>query len=159
MKIGIISDTHDNATTIKKAVGIFNRDKVDLVIHAGDYISPFSIDALDKLKAELVGVFGNNDGDVLALREISKNKIYNPPHVLEINDKTTLITHKPDMLNALIESQRYDIIIYGHTHRVDTRDEGGTLVINPGEAGGWLTGKSTVAILDVGRADVKIIEI
>jgi len=35
MKIGIISDTHDNLPQIKKAVEIFNREKVELVLHAG----------------------------------------------------------------------------------------------------------------------------
>ncbi|HCL90984.1 MAG TPA: YfcE family phosphodiesterase, partial [Candidatus Atribacteria bacterium] len=42
MKIGIISDTHDNLPKIKKAVGIFNREKVELVLHAGDFVSPFT---------------------------------------------------------------------------------------------------------------------
>jgi hypothetical protein len=34
-----------------------------------------------------------------------------------------------------------DVIIYGHTHEVDIRI-GSPLIINPGEAGGWLKGKS-----------------
>ena len=34
MKLGIISDTHDNMPVIAKAVELFNDEKVDLVIHA-----------------------------------------------------------------------------------------------------------------------------
>ncbi len=42
MNIGIISDTHDNLALIKKAVTFFNGEKVDLVLHAGDFVSPFT---------------------------------------------------------------------------------------------------------------------
>jgi predicted phosphodiesterase len=39
-------------------------------------------------------------------------------------------------------------VVYGHTHKPDVRKNNGVLVVNPGETGGWLTGKSTVALLD-----------
>jgi hypothetical protein len=47
----------------KKAVSRFNREGVEQVLHAGDFISPFMIDTLKELAAPLTGVFGNNDGD------------------------------------------------------------------------------------------------
>ncbi len=40
--IGIMSDSHDNLDAIRKAVKIFNNEDLDLVIHAGDLISPFT---------------------------------------------------------------------------------------------------------------------
>ncbi|MCD6495052.1 metallophosphoesterase family protein, partial [Candidatus Bipolaricaulota bacterium] len=40
MKIGIISDTHDNMPKIAAAVRLFNEEHIDLVVHAGDFISP-----------------------------------------------------------------------------------------------------------------------
>ena len=43
MKLGIISDTHDNVPMITKAVEFFNNANVDAVMHAGDYVSPFSL--------------------------------------------------------------------------------------------------------------------
>jgi len=36
MLIGIISDTHDNARNLLKAVELFNEKEVGLVIHCGD---------------------------------------------------------------------------------------------------------------------------
>jgi len=36
--------------------------------------------------------------------------------------------------------------------------KGKTLVINPGEVCGYLTGKSTIAILDTTKCDARIIE-
>jgi len=49
---------------------------------------------------------------------------------------------------ALIASGEYDLIVYGRTHQVDIR-QGRPLVVNPGECGGWLTGRSTVATVDL----------
>jgi hypothetical protein len=51
-----------------------------------------------------------------------------------------------------------DAIVYGHTHDVDVR-LGHPLVINPGEAGGWLTGKATMALLDLETMTVEIVSL
>ncbi|HLD30045.1 MAG TPA: metallophosphoesterase family protein, partial [bacterium] len=57
------------------------------------------------------------------------------------------------------KSQNYDLIIYGHTHKIDTRKEGKTLVINPGELGGWLTGRKTFVILDLASMKYRLAEL
>jgi predicted phosphodiesterase len=44
MLIGIISDTHDDMSIIRKAVDLFNEREVGYVLHAGDLISPFTLD-------------------------------------------------------------------------------------------------------------------
>ena len=43
MKIGVLSDTHDNLVNIRKAVEIFSKNGVEAVIHAGDFCSPFTL--------------------------------------------------------------------------------------------------------------------
>ena len=40
MKIGIISDSHDHVDNIRRAVSVFREASVELVIHAGDIVSP-----------------------------------------------------------------------------------------------------------------------
>ena len=67
--------------------------------------------------------------------------------------------HKEALINALAESQKYKINIYGHTHRVDLRRSGKTLIINPGKCGGCLTGKSTIALLNLENLEAKIINL
>ena len=49
-KIGIMSDSHDNLPAIRAAVELFNREKVDLVIHAGDVGAPFTAREIKKLR-------------------------------------------------------------------------------------------------------------
>ena len=67
--------------------------------------------------------------------------------------------HKERLIDALVESQKYEVIIYGHTHRTDLRKIRKTIIINPGECGGWLTGKSTIALLDLDNLEAEIINL
>ena len=61
--IGIMADSHDNLESIEKAVKVFNQEPVDLVVHAGDLISPFTAEIFKKLDSQFLAVFGNNDGE------------------------------------------------------------------------------------------------
>ena len=63
MRIGILSDTHDCLEMVDTAVKQLNGERVDLVLHAGDYVSPFVIPRLANLQSPMIGVLGNNDGD------------------------------------------------------------------------------------------------
>ncbi|MDD3656819.1 MAG: metallophosphoesterase [Atribacterota bacterium] len=161
MKIGIIADTHDNLTNLKKAVEIFNKEKIDLLLHAGDFVSPFTARELKNILCPFAGVFGNNDGDRLLLQQKFQQigSIYPEPFKINANNRTLIMFHKNDVIKELAKSQQYDIIIYGHTHKVDYYKEGKTTVINPGECGGWLTGQSTIAILDLTDLSAHIIEL
>lgn len=156
MRVGIMSDSHDNLPAIVKAVSVFNDGDVEMVIHAGDLVAPFVSKPLKMLKAKLVAVFGNNDGERLGLEKVLNGHIYRAPHTIDIAGKKVLILHEPDGLEALIKSDVYDVIIYGHTHQTDIRT-GRTIVINPGETGGWLYGERTVAIWDVDSGEVEVI--
>lgn len=70
MILGILADTHDNLPKIEKAVKLFNKNKVDFVLHAGDFVAPFAISALKGLSCGWQGVFGNNDGEKEGLSRI-----------------------------------------------------------------------------------------
>ena len=161
MKIGMMADTHDNLNNIKKAVEIFNQEKIDLLLHAGDFVSPFTARELQHIRCSLVGVFGNNDGDQLFLLDQFQKigSIYPEPYQITLAGKKIILFHKNDVIEELAKSQCFDVIIYGHNHQIEVNRIGKTLVINPGECGGWLTGKSTVAVLDLTDLDVRIINL
>ncbi len=141
MKIGIASDTHDNMVKIKDMVDILNKRKVELFLHAGDFIAPFSLSYLSKLRCEWVGVFGNNDGERRGLTEKSEGCIKEPPYFIESGSKKIALMHEFQDADA-------DILICGHTHRPEIKHNENKLIINPGEVCGWLTGKSSLVILD-----------
>jgi putative phosphoesterase len=159
MLIGIMSDSHDNLPMIKKAVEYFNSKKVDLVFHAGDIVAPFCMNELARLNCRMIAVFGNNDGEKRMWREKIKSygEIYDEHFQGEYEGSSVILMHEPWQVEALVSSQKFDVIIYGHTHKPVNKVTGKTLVINPGECGGWLTGQSTVAILKLPEKTCEIV--
>ena len=156
-----MSDSHDNLPRVAQAVAFFNRAGVELVVHAGDIISPFCSIELKKLKAPFVAVFGNNDGERAMWREAIRGwgEIHNGPYEFAWNGCEFLIMHAPSHIDELASEGKYDAIVYGHTHRVDRRTVGKTLVLNPGECGGWLSGTSTVATVSFPEKAVNIVDL
>lgn len=161
-KIGVMADSHDNMEKLDDAVKLFNRQKVDMVLHAGDFISPLTARPLSNLNPELLGVFGNNDGDRLFLRERFEAENVGPikrnPHRFTVGDRTVVLMHQPRLLEMIKDSSIPDIIVYGHTHEIDL-DERPPLIVNPGEVGGWMTGRCTVGIIDLRDLSIQIRDI
>jgi uncharacterized protein len=165
MLIGAISDSHDNLPVIEKAVQLLNSHKVSLVAHAGDFVAPFTILKFKKLHCELIGVFGNNDGDHETLRERASQTIN-----CTIHDRFTQINlpeykvallhgHESELLNAVIDSGFFNAVIHGHSHNPSIERRGKTLVVNPGELCGYLSGRATLAILNVTNNEAQIIDL
>jgi hypothetical protein len=157
VKIGILSDSHDNIPKIEKAVRFFNRNKVGFVLHAGDFVAPFTIPKLNNLNCDWLGVFGNNDGEKDGLARISEGKIKEGPLRLSLDNKKIVLVHDINKLDLKIEEA--ELIIFGHTHKSQTSKQDGKFLINPGECGGWLTGKSTIAIVDLVSLSNQILKI
>jgi putative phosphoesterase len=150
--IGIVSDTHDNLDAIRKAVEFFNSQEVSLVLHAGDFVAPFTVREFKNLKCKMLGVYGNNDGERKGL-EIAYSEIGAEIKEFvetEVQGKKIALYHGTvtDFLNALIGSGDYAVVVRGHTHVPEIKQQGKTLIINPGEGCGYLTGKKTVCLLD-----------
>jgi putative phosphoesterase len=165
MLVGLISDTHDNLPIVEKAVKKLNEEKVELVLHAGDYVAPFVIQKFKNLQAKLIGVFGNNDGDhELLKKRFSENKnleIRGNFAVIKVDNLKIALLHgnEEELLKALIDNESFDVIVHGHMHKADVYRKGKTLIVNPGEVCGYLSGRSTMALLDTAKLEVKIVEL
>jgi len=165
MRIGILADTHDNLPMVEKAVARLNGLSPDLVLHAGDFVSPFVIPRLAKLSCPCIGIFGNNDGDRALLsakaREAGNVEIHGCFTVRQADGLSIALLHghEPDALREIAGAGIFDVIVHGHTHRPSISESGRTLVVNPGEVCGYLTGKGTIAILETGWLEAKILEL
>jgi hypothetical protein len=152
VKIGLISDTHDNFKTIESAVRIFGEKRIEYVIHAGDITTPEAVEAFAGLK--MIGVLGNNDLDKKGLTSAFEKiggELRGEICEIEENDLIIGVYHGTDFRkrDALIQSGKYNVVVYGHTHKIENKIVGKTIVINPGTANGWFFGyKATAATFD-----------
>ena len=117
MKIGVLSDTHDQYENILKAVEILNREQVSLTVHCGDWVSPFTQNFYKKLKSPLKGVFGNNDGDrFYHLIYAKKTKFKFEERIMEltVGGRKIFIYHGDygPVTRDLIASQKYDAVFH-----------------------------------------------
>jgi uncharacterized protein len=165
MLIGLISDTHDNLALVEKAIKRLNDEKVRLVLHAGDYTSPFTVPKFKALNCRLIGVFGNNDGD----HELLKKRFSETPNCevrgrfaeVDVDGFKIVLLHgdEPELQNALVNCGGFDAVVSGHTHVSVNKAKGKTLVVCPGEVCGYLYGKPTLALLDSVKREASIVEI
>jgi putative phosphoesterase len=157
MKIGILSDTHDNLPKIERAVKFFNKNKVQFVLHAGDFVAPFTVSLLKKLTCDWRGIFGNNDGEKEGLAAASEAKIKAGPIRIELQDKKITMAHDAKTID--LDKEEADLIVIGHTHKPEIIKKYNKLIVNPGECGGWVTNHSTVSIVNLELLFAKIYKI
>ena len=150
MKIGIMSDSHDHVDNIRKSIQVFREKEVDHVLHLGDYVNPNSVREFKEIK--LIGIFGNNDGDKFNLMgafDQVGGEIKGEFHEFEVDGLRAACYHgtEPRIKDALIECGKYDLFLYGHTHKLRNEKVGRTLVLNPGTVHGFEFGP-TIMIFD-----------
>lgn len=163
MRVGILSDTHDRVPAVAGLVRMMIERGASLIMHAGDYCSPFSLVPFQDENIPLLGVFGCNDGDHAALSAYASSmgvgaEIYGSPHSFDVNGKQVLIVHD---INEIHERSlaKHQFVIHGATHKAEISNRGDTLLVNPGEACGWLHGECTGALLDFRTKQVEILKL
>jgi putative phosphoesterase len=164
MLIGIMSDSHDNVQGLKSALGIFSNRGVELVLHAGDMIGSGNCYAFYGCGMQVKLVFGNNDGDRAGLiRDFApaNGQYLGDFGEMEADGLKIAMLHGTDeaLVRAVVASQLYDIVVRGHSHRYEATRQGRTLLINPGEIWGYLTGSRSAAILDTTTLNVERVDL
>ena len=153
MKIGVVSDTHNNLNNIEIIINLFNDINVPIVIHTGDISNANTLEKFSKLNSELIGVYGNNDRNESGLEEVAQKNNFQfqePPRRLSLLDREIVIFHEPDNIDKfLLENQLINVVLYGHTHRYENNTKNGVLYFNPGESAGMQKGSNAVGILDL----------
>jgi putative phosphoesterase len=163
MKIGLISDTHDNIQNIQKAILTFNDKRIAVLIHAGDIVCPETVEAFGEIK--LIGVLGNNDLQINELTDAFDRiggQLKGDFCEFEQDNLVFAVYHGTNSRRkeSLILCGKYDVIVCGHTHRVQNKKVGRTLILNPGTANGWFFGiGATAAIFDTQTRELDIIHL
>ena len=151
MRIGIVSDTHNNLKNVAKIVELFNSARVDRVIHTGDVTQAKTIHAFAGLEAPLWGVFGNNDQERDSLEvAISERgfRFVEPPLDLFWHERRIVVVHDPRDLDRALNPS-HDLALHGHTHHHRLERLGAQVIFNPGECAGHLEGYNAIGVIDL----------
>jgi putative phosphoesterase len=160
MRIGLLADTHDRVPAIREFVTRMQAAGIGMILHAGDYCAPFSLRPVEDAHVSMAGVFGHNDGDRQALVQRAQGAIgvelFESPHSFEMGGRRILLVHDiGDVSERSLE--QHEIVVHGQTHRQEMKERGGTIIVNPGEACGWLFGTPGAAIIDLGSRQVEFL--
>ncbi len=163
MLLAILSDTHDNLQNLNRALP--HMQEADAVLHCGDICSPFT---LKRLAEGVAGkpvhvVWGNNDGDKRMLATIAAQAgnvtLHGEFADFAIAGFRIAMSHYPEVARAVAAAQQHDLVCYGHNHLAREERLGNTLLLNPGELTGVLTGRATLALLDTETGHLTWIEL
>ena len=156
MRIAILSDIHDHIRHLSTALSQLT--DVDALLCCGDLCSPFIVVQLGEQCAKPIHiVFGNNDGDHFRITQqagrFPQVTLHGEFADLSLGGKRIAINHFPEIARPVAASGRYDLVCYGHDHTFHTSRDGQTLLVNPGEVFGGLTGSATYVVYDTDRHD------
>ena len=124
---------------VRRAVELFNREKVELVIHCGDIISPFTLEFYKGLKCPIKFLFGNNTGDLIRHIDFAKkfgmrDYEFGTFFSIEAGGRRIAAYHgnNREITEALIKCGDYDCVFSGHDHISRIEKRGKVLFVNPG---------------------------
>ena len=133
MRIDVFADTHVNTLEHLPRKIIDAISTVDLIIHAGDFTDVQVLKELKQLR-EVKAVHGNMDS--MELKTVLPVK-----EIIEIENKRIGITHGSgsprgieERVRKMFESDRIDIIVYGHSHQSQNKVINDIFFFNPGKA-------------------------
>ena len=133
MRIAVLGDTHVNKIEYLSPKIIDALSTVDLIIHTGDFTDVQLLNELKQFR-EVKAVHGNMDSRELKTALPAKE-------IVEMQNKRIGITHGSggpwgieERVRKVFESDRIDIIVYGHSHRSQNKVINDILFFDPGKA-------------------------
>ena len=132
MQLLLIADTHvpKRAKDLPAAVWDQVAD-VDVVLHAGDWVTPALLDDLERRAARLVACWGNNDGDELRRRLPERADVTLDGVRFTVVHETGAAGGREARMAAGYPDT--DVLVFGHSHIPwDTTTCSGLRLLNPG---------------------------
>lgn len=175
MRILVIADLHDNIVRLRHILGFAPQIGVEAIFVCGDWgralttIDEFhgvKIGDSDK-RVKTYGVLGNADINPETKIKMQKLKFKIADDFLDIklgnrriglsHYPTSSLTSGGKALKRAAESQTYDILFYGHTHKKTETRLGRTLIVNPGAVHRTLS--PSFVIYDTDKNSVEFVHI
>jgi uncharacterized protein len=158
MKICIVSDSHDRADALAKAVHEARALGAEAVIHCGDLIGAQTMKPALAAGLPVHAIHGNNIGDPQAMHNQSRRsggqlQYHGGDARLELGGRRILVVHYDDQGYAFACTGEWDLVCCGHSHKAEVRKVAsvkgeGTWLVNPGTVAG-LAAPSTWVLGDL----------
>lgn len=158
MKICIVSDSHDRADPLARAVHEAKSMGAEAVIHCGDLIGAQTMKPALAAGLPVHAIHGNNIGDPQAMHNQSRKsggqlQYYGADARLELGGRRILVVHYDDYGHAFACTGEWDLVCCGHSHKAEVRRVAsvkgeGTWLVNPGTVAG-LAAPSTWVLGDL----------
>ena len=121
MKLGVLSDTHEDVANLESALDAYRAEGITQIIHCGDLTSADTARCLEGF--EVVYVDGNMDQDLpeiyRTLRDLNPHSIVLPTYEGDIGGVSIGVTHgaKGNEFRRRIGPANNRSVSHGHTHR------------------------------------------
>jgi uncharacterized protein len=160
LRLGVISDTHGHVDLTRPAVRMLESLEVDAVLHCGDIGSIAVVELFAAWPTHFV--FGNCDENTSAFA-VAIERAGQTCHGLfgELDFEgvkvALLHSHERNRFREAIDSDRYRLVCYGHTHVAAIDRHGETVVLNPGAV--YRASPHSIAVVNLPQVEATIIEL
>lgn len=162
MKIGIISDTHDNLDNLEVALNILATEGVTNILHCGDVCGADVVQRLASFEVWIAQ--GNMDRGIRLAWTVEETLGRGRLawfHKPTLGGYPAVVIHgdNEEVLSNLITSGEHAYVFHGHTHRRRDQTIGRTRVINPGALGGMRYQTRSFCILDLETGEARFVQV
>lgn len=163
MKIGVLSDTHDNLSNMLVVLAAYRERGIETVIHCGDLTSLDMVTHFEGFR--VIYTMGNMDHTTGTIKKrlmkMREDNFAGPDYTGSIEGVSIAATHgdMDSKVADLVRQKKFRWIFHGHTHQ--RRDEviRGTRIVNPGALGGMSKESRSFCIVDLETDDVEFINV
>lgn len=163
MKIGVLSDTHDNLDNVLTVLEILRQRGIETVIHCGDLTDFTMISHFSGFR--LIYLIGNMDVATGTIRkrveQMREDNFAGLVYQGKLDGRMVAATHShlEGKVMELVQEKRFDWIFHGHTHEKRDETVRETRIVNPGALGGLVRGPRSFCIVDLTAGEFEFIEL
>lgn len=164
MRLAIISDLHDNLPNLKNFLLWARAAGIEKIINLGDVANPETLRYLAKnFSGEIFLVKGNAElYEEATLKKFKNITYFGLVGQTKIDNLKLGFVHRPTAIKDLLAAnpnEIFDFIFHGHTHKPWLKNDGPTIISNPGTLGGVFQ-LATFSTLDTSskKLELKILE-
>jgi hypothetical protein len=141
MRLALLSDIHDHVWHLRAALAHAQAQDCEQLLCCGDLCSPFVMAELIRgFGGGIHVVFGNNDADLFRITRIAlgagaRVQLHGEMGDLpaeQMGGQRFGLVHYDTLAASMGASGLFDVLCFGHNHRLEVRQQGSTLLLNPG---------------------------